>query len=188
MIAPAWIWHRPQFIWNASASVPIGLYRVEPGNGIGVADIALVMPPEPLASFVAARGYLPNGVPLLKRVLALGGQTVCRRRTAIVVGGVTYGHARGRDGRGRALPVWQGCYVVAGDQVFLMNWDAADSFDGRYFGPLPLTSVIGRAVPVWTFDHALPAPNASNDSVPGDLAQGSHYPSSTLTKGALQWP
>jgi len=31
-----------------------------------------------------------------------------------------------------------------------MNPDAADSLDGRYFGPLADTTVIGRATPVWT--------------------------------------
>jgi type IV secretory pathway protease TraF len=31
-----------------------------------------------------------------------------------------------------------------------MNWQSADSLDSRYFGPLPTSAVIGRAVPVWT--------------------------------------
>jgi type IV secretory pathway protease TraF len=31
-----------------------------------------------------------------------------------------------------------------------MNWQSPDSFDGRYFGPLPASTVVGRAVPVWT--------------------------------------
>ena len=31
-----------------------------------------------------------------------------------------------------------------------MNWQSADSLDGRYFGPLPVKSIIGRAVPLWT--------------------------------------
>jgi conjugative transfer signal peptidase TraF len=166
---PAWMGHRPQFIWNASASVPTGFYRVEPADRIDVADIAVVVPPMPLADFLAERGYLPNGVPLLKHVLALGGQTVCRHGTAIVVRGVTFGHARERDSRGRALPVWQGCRVIANGEVFLMNWAAADSFDGRYFGPLPLTSIIGRAVPVWTTVRTSPAPNTTGDPAPGEL-------------------
>ncbi|GLS40208.1 peptidase S26 [Mesorhizobium tianshanense] len=173
---PAWIGHRPQLTWNVSASVPIGLYRVEPYRRIGVADVAVIMPPKPLADFMARRRYLSKNVPLLKRVLALSGQTVCRRRTAIIVGGVIYGHAREHDSRGRALPVWQGCRVIAGDEVFLMNWDAADSFDGRYFGLLPLTSIIGRAVPVWTFGHPFSAPNASNDPVGGELARARSTP------------
>lgn len=158
VFAPVWAGHRLRFIWNASASVPTGLYRVKPANRIHVSDIAVIMPPEPLSSFLAARGYLPNGVPLLKRVLALGGTTVCRQGTAIIAYGATFGHARERDSRERGLPVWQGCHFITGDEVFLMNWDAADSFDGRYFGPLKLTSIIGRAIPVWTTDRTVPAP------------------------------
>jgi conjugative transfer signal peptidase TraF len=161
VVAPVWIDHQPQFIWNASASVPIGLYRVEPANRIDVADIAIVVPPKPLAGFLAERGYLPKGVPLLKRVLALGGATVCRQGTAIIAYGVILGHARERDSRGRPLPVWQGCRVIADGDAFLMNWDTADSFDGRYFGPLPLTSIIGRAIPVWTNDRISPVPDDS---------------------------
>jgi type IV secretory pathway protease TraF len=31
-----------------------------------------------------------------------------------------------------------------------MNFDVPDSVDGRYFGPFPRGSVIGRVLPVWT--------------------------------------
>jgi type IV secretory pathway protease TraF len=31
-----------------------------------------------------------------------------------------------------------------------LNADVPTSLDGRYFGPLPLSSVIGRALPLWT--------------------------------------
>ena len=31
-----------------------------------------------------------------------------------------------------------------------MNPGVPDSLDGRYFGPLPASSIIGRAVPLWT--------------------------------------
>jgi type IV secretory pathway protease TraF len=55
-----------------------------------------------------------------------------------------------RDRSGRPLPDWQGCRVIATGDVFLMNWDVPDSLDGRYFGPIPVSSVIGRAVPLWT--------------------------------------
>ena len=60
-------------------SVPVGLYRVQPAAKLVVADLAVAMPPEPLATFLADGGYLPHGVPLIKRILALSGQTVCRR-------------------------------------------------------------------------------------------------------------
>lgn len=154
MVAPVWSGHAPRVIWNASASVPIGLYRIDPADRIAVTDLVIVMPPEPLASFLDERGYLPRGVPLLKRVLALGGQTVCRNGPDIIAYDARYGAARAHDTRGRPLPVWQGCRVITENAVFLMNWDAPDSFDSRYVGPLPLASIIGRAVPIWTRDDA----------------------------------
>jgi type IV secretory pathway protease TraF len=73
---------------------------------------------------------LPRGVPLLKRVLALPGQTVCRNYLAVMIDGVVMSFARERDHRGRPLPVWQGCQLIAEGQVFLMNLQSADSLDG----------------------------------------------------------
>ncbi len=140
----------PILIFNASASVPIGFYRVQPVGTLHVADLVVVMSPAPLASFLAERGYLPKGVPLMKRVLALPGQAVCRSGRMVTVDGMVMGEALDHDRRGRDLPVWQGCRVVAAGEVFLMNRRSGDSFDGRYFGPLPASTVIGRATPIWT--------------------------------------
>lgn len=139
-----------RFIWNASASVPIGLYRIVPADQIKVTDLAVVMPPDDLATFLETRGYLPRGVPLIKRVLALGGTTVCRSGSAIVAYGMSYGEVRLEDTRGRPLPVWQGCRQLSDGEAFFMNWDSPDSFDSRYFGPLTLSTVVGRAIPLWT--------------------------------------
>jgi conjugative transfer signal peptidase TraF len=140
----------PRYIWNASSSVPLGLYRVQPATQLAVTELVAVRPPDLLAVFLDLNGYLPIGVPMLKRVLALSGQTVCRNGLTIAVDGVDVGEARERDGRGRPLPAWQGCRVIADGDVFVMNWQSADSLDGRYFGPLPASAVIGRAVPLWT--------------------------------------
>jgi conjugative transfer signal peptidase TraF len=140
----------PRYIWNASQSVPVGLYRLQPMSKLTVTELVAVQPPDLLAAFLDLNGYLPTGLPMLKRVLALPGQTVCRNGLTIAVDGIDVGQAYERDGRGRPLPVWHGCRVIADGDVFVMNWQSADSLDGRYFGPLPASAVIGRAVPVWT--------------------------------------
>jgi conjugative transfer signal peptidase TraF len=142
-----------RYVWNASASVPVGLYRLRPAGELVVGELVAVQPPEPLATFLADGGYLPRGIPMLKRVLALPGQTVCRDRYAITVDKVEMGVTRERDSRGRPLPVWQGCRVVAEGEVFLMNWQSADSLDGRYFGVLLTSAIIGRAEPLWTVEE-----------------------------------
>jgi conjugative transfer signal peptidase TraF len=140
----------PRYIWNASESVPIGLYRVHPTGRLAVSQLVAVEPPEPLATLLADRRYLPRGNPLLKRVLALPGQTVCRDQLVVTVDKIEIGTAREHDRGGRPLPIWQGCHVIADGEVFLMNWRSADSFDGRYFGALPTSSIIGTAEPLWT--------------------------------------
>jgi conjugative transfer signal peptidase TraF len=140
----------PLYIWNASESVPVGLYRLQEVGQLDVTELVAVRPPEPLATFLALNGYLPSGLPMLKRVLALPGQTVCRTGLTIAVDGIEMGQARERDGPGRPLPVWQGCRTLGAGEIFVMNWQSADSFDGRYFGPIPASAVIGQAIPLWT--------------------------------------
>ncbi len=140
----------PKFIWNASASVPIGLYAIRPAGTLQVTELVVVRPPDALASFLDERRYLPKGVPMLKRVLALPGQAVCRTDRTITVDGIAMGDALDRDRSGRPLPVWQGCRRIPAGQVFLMNWQSEDSLDGRYFGLLPATTIVGRADPLWT--------------------------------------
>jgi conjugative transfer signal peptidase TraF len=152
LIAPTVLETPPLYVWNSSESVPIGLYRVQRADILFVTELVAVQPPEPLATFLDLNGYLPAGLPMLKRVLALPGQTVCRRGITVSVDAIEIGEARDRDGRGRPLPKWRGCRVVGEGELFVMNWQSADSLDGRYFGFLPASAVIGRALPVWTWE------------------------------------
>ena len=147
---PAILRPAPLLLWNASASVPIGLYAVRPAGSLAVGELVAVAPPPGLASFLAARGYLPVGVPLLKHIAALPGQIVCRVTDTITVDGNAIGTVLERDHLGRKLPDWHGCLILAEGDVFFMNPAAPASLDGRYFGPLPAATIVGRAVPLWT--------------------------------------
>ena len=151
--SPVLLHPAPRLIWNASASVPIGLYAVRPAGVLQVGELVIVAPPDYLVDFLDERHYLPRGAPLLKRILALAGQTVCRSGRTITVDGAVMGEALDRDHFGRLLPVWQGCHRVADDEVFLMNRQPADSLDGRYFGALPAAAIVGRAEPLWTLSE-----------------------------------
>lgn len=139
-----------KLMWNASASAPIGFYTIDFAAPFEVTDLVAVDAPEPFATFMAERGYLPKGVPLLKRVLGVPGQIVCRSNLTITVDGIEVGAALERDRIGRALPGWQGCRRIHTGEVFLMNWQVRDSLDGRYFGLTSTDQIIGRAVPLWT--------------------------------------
>lgn len=142
-VLPAWL------IWNASASVPLGLYWVERPTGLDIGDLVAVMPPAPLAAFMVTRGYIGADVPLLKHVAGLPGQLICRSGGTVTVDGVVLGEALPRDRLGRDLPDWQGCRLLQDGEIFLMNREVRDSLDGRYFGSLQADAVIGRAHPIW---------------------------------------
>lgn len=135
--------------WNASASTPIGLYRLDPPHGLKVGELVAAMPEKPLADFMVGRGYIGRDVPLLKHVAALPGQEVCRIGHSVTVDAVPLGDALDRDRLGRPLPIWQGCQRIAGGQIFLMNPSVRDSLDGRYFGPIPARTVIAQATPLY---------------------------------------
>jgi conjugative transfer signal peptidase TraF len=140
----------PKFVlWNASASVPPGLYLLRSPYPLHSNELVVATPPAPLAKFLAARGYLPAGVPLLKHVAALRGQTVCRVAHTITIDGHAIAFARDDDHRGRLLPAWKGCRTLRAGEVFLLNPNIPDSFDGRYFGPLSAAAITARAEPLW---------------------------------------
>ncbi|WP_457797071.1 S26 family signal peptidase [Methylocystis sp. S23] len=145
-LAPATPW----LVWNATASTPTGLYALQATGRLRAMQLVAVRPPEPIVSFLADGGFLPKGVLLLKHVLALPGQNVCRAGAVVMVDDVDVGEARDRDRRGRPLPSWTGCRKLRVDEVFLMNPTVQDSLDGRYFGPILIASIVARAVPIWT--------------------------------------
>jgi conjugative transfer signal peptidase TraF len=138
----------PRIIWNASHSVPIGLYRVDfqaPGRD----DLALIRLSPSLAGLANRRGYLHDTDYILKPIAAAAGEQVCRIGLAIVVHGVVAAIARRQDGANRPMPVWQGCRRLSPGELFLLS-ASPDSFDSRYFGPIARPDVIGRAKPIWT--------------------------------------
>ena len=140
----------PRLVWNASASAPIGLYRIDPERDPPLGALVAVTPPEHLGQWMAERGYLGKDVPLLKHVSAKAGQRVCRIGAVVTVDARPAAVARDRDGMGRPLPVWRGCRRLAVGELLMLNPDHADSMDGRYFGPLPASTVLGRATPILT--------------------------------------
>lgn len=137
-------------VWNTSASVPTGLYWIRAKQHRYIGERVAIEPPPELRQLLAERGYLPVGMPLLKRVAAVSGQRVCRFAHGITIDGELIGIARSFDQRGRPLPTWFGCRRIGPDELFVMNPAAPDSFDGRYFGVISLRTVIGRATPIWT--------------------------------------
>jgi len=139
---------RPRLVWNATASVPIGLYSVSPATRIGAGDLVIARPPAAVTALAAQRRYLPAGVPLVKRVTALPGDRVCAVGDRLFTPHGPVAHRLRHDGAGRWLPWWSGCGRLAAGRYLLMS-DVPGSFDGRYFGPSDRSEIIGKARPLW---------------------------------------
>ena len=112
LAAPLMTGKAPLLFWNASPSVPRGLYGID-RTPPKVGDLVLIRLPAPWAAFAARRGYLPRGAFLIKPVAALAGDTVCRRSVRISVRGKLAGRAHSADASGRPLPSWHGCRTRA---------------------------------------------------------------------------
>ena len=138
----------PRLVWNASASAPIGLYRVYPDAPARAGDMVVARLAARYRALAAKRHYLPANVPLVKRVAAVAGSQVCAEGRTILVDGRPVAVRQWSDHRGRSLPWWEGCVPLRGRELFLLT-DAPDSFDGRYVGITEDSEVVGRAVLLW---------------------------------------
>ena len=143
---------------NLTPSHSLGLWRIVPlDRAATVGDLVFVCPPRnAVFEQAVARGYLRRGLcpdwvgPLIKIVAAGEGQRVAVGRSVAIDGQpLEHSDVRPVDGEGRALLPWPGGVVPPGHLYIHSSF--AGSYDSRYFGPVPVEGVLGRAVPVLTF-------------------------------------
>lgn len=132
-----------KLVYNASASAPIGFYWIDQVSVLR-GDTVLIRLPEHVRELVESRLYLPPNVPLIKRVMGIKGDKICRKGQEVMINNVSVLVALSEDDQGQKLPVWRGCTTLGLDSFFLLQ-NHPKSFDGRYFGPLDRTLIIGRA-------------------------------------------
>lgn len=144
---------------NWSSSAPLGLYSTHKPSAIAKDDLVVVCLGRALASTGRARGYLPAGScpggtsPILKQVISTAGDEIELRSDAILVNGhvVHRAPARSADSHGRPLahtPL--GRRLVGGGEIWVLGVCRERSWDSRYFGALPLSSIVRVARPLLT--------------------------------------
>jgi conjugative transfer signal peptidase TraF len=139
----------PLLLYNPSASAPLGWYRIEAIDGISRGELVVANLPNEAAEFAAQRGYLPSGIPVIKTVRALEGDWVCQADGLLQINGIPAVRALPADKAGRPLPSpWKTCQQLQSDEVLLLSDRTPDSFDGRYFGRVLKTDILGKAIPL----------------------------------------
>jgi conjugative transfer signal peptidase TraF len=138
----------PILLWNASPSIPIGLYMTA-NQAPAKEHLAIIRLPDVARALASARGYLPAGALLIKPVAAVSGDVVCRRGPLISINARLRAIASTTDKRKRFLPRWHGCRTLRASELFVLS-PAGGSFDSRYLGPIEHGNVLGTAVAIWT--------------------------------------
>ncbi len=145
---------RVRIVFNPTASVAPGWYRIDVSHdarALQVGAIVLARLPRTAAVLAAQRGYLPDGVPVLKRVGAVAPQRVCVSEQRVAVEEAQVAVVLAHDGAGRPLPSWPHCRRLLPGELFLLGDAHPASFDSRYFGPVNADAVLGIARPLWTW-------------------------------------
>jgi conjugative transfer signal peptidase TraF len=143
---------------NTTPSEPLGLWRIVSLNrSVLPGDTVFVCPPDNATMREARqRGYLRPGLcpggfgPLIKTVVAVAGHRV-DVTDRVAIDGVPIPRSRiiERDAQGRSLRHDQSGMVRPGE-VYLHS-DFIGSWDSRYFGPAPVSGVLGLAQEVLTY-------------------------------------
>jgi type IV secretory pathway protease TraF len=114
-------------------------------------ETILMRCPKGFEKYLYGRKWLPEGWPLFKTVGAVPGDTFCVSRELFTVQGKTVGPVYQTDREGLPLPVLRGCRAVRENHFLPVATGLKSSFDGRYFGTVPVSLIIGTARPVLTF-------------------------------------
>jgi conjugative transfer signal peptidase TraF len=157
--------HAMHIGFNVTDSMPVGFYRFGSlDRPVRAGDIVELCLPENVARVGLERGYLDRGscptgaLPLVKIVVALGGDTVDITSDGISVNGhLLPGSApQARDTHGRPMPRQDfGKRQLPEGTVWLWTPNPR-SWDSRYWGPIAASNVIARAtlllaVEPWSF-------------------------------------
>jgi len=140
-----------ELVVNTSPSMPSGLYWIARDAPMERGSVVLFAPPDGVRELIYGRGWLREGMPLLKTVGGLAGDTYCARDGRFVVAGDDVGPVFPRDSQGLPVPQLVGCRRVGADE-FLPVASALDrSFDGRYMGAVSVRNVLGVGRALVTF-------------------------------------
>ena len=137
---------------NLTGSEPRGVYLQRPFDGaLRRGDLVFMKCPPESEKYVYGRKWLPNGWALLKTVRGTPGDCFCVFDYGVYVEGKRLGPVFSVDRQGLPLPVIRGCRIIQANHFLPIATGNENSFDGRYFGAVPDSLIIGKAVPVISF-------------------------------------
>lgn len=136
--------------YNTNQSAPKGFYLIQNPKPLEKGQYVIIPVPEVVTAIIEGRAWFQPGTPLLKKVGALPGDTVSINTNGIFINDAYIGPVLSEDRQGLPLPQIRGTYTLK-DGEFLPISTYERSFDGRYFGPIPIENITYQVAPLLTY-------------------------------------
>jgi conjugative transfer signal peptidase TraF len=145
---------------NLTPSVPVGLYVADHHIGeVKRGQLVSFLPHNVAARYGFQRGWIKPGGTYIKRVGAIAGDMVCVDKNLTVATNASgrlgtlerIGPVAEVDRNGRPLPhELEGCHRVPAGYFLPVGDGLPNSYDGRYYGFVPVLVVQATLSPMWT--------------------------------------
>ena len=141
----------PTLLLNLTPSLPKGVYKLEPVTDIKKGEIVAFRPPARVYRALGTRAWLNEEKLFIKPIGATTGDTVCNKGNVLLVNQDRELLVSHSDSQGQKLPRLEGCRTVGSREFLPISTHSPRSFDGRYFGPIPTSGIVGKATPLFTW-------------------------------------
>ncbi|WP_162896448.1 signal peptidase I [Cysteiniphilum halobium] len=134
------------FIQQLTPSMPEGWYFTYPQLDYHKGDSVVFIPNQQTENYILARKWLPKGIPLLKEIVGVAGDSLCIKNQNVYINGQWIGKVYKTDGQGNILPMFRFCGTIPKDSYFMQGVANPHSFDSRYYGLVNKAQIMSKAV------------------------------------------
>lgn len=134
------------FHYNKTPSLSIGLYCEVPFERIEKDDLVLLEIPESVKTMVLERKWMEENELLLKKVGAIEGDVFNISDKQLEINNSYIGPVYEVDSQNRPMPVLRGTFEVSPGHILPIATNVSNSFDGRYFGTVPVSAVKAKVI------------------------------------------
>ena len=138
--------------YSATASMPRGFYLIIPTKKIARHDIVEFIPPSNVRDLIKEQHWTPDSGLIIKYVFAIPKDHVCIKNQIVWVNGKKVSHVYKSYAKNKPLPQARICNKLKENQYLLLSTKSDRSFDSRYFGVVSSQEILGRAVPIFTYN------------------------------------
>lgn len=138
--------------FNETSSLPTGFYVKVPSKNYQRGDYIVYEPTEEVKKIIVKNGWGVAKYDFLKKVGAVAGDTysISSSNLTFEINGEYVGKVFETDNKGKELPKLRGKFKVEEGYVLPIA-TSARSFDGRYSGTIPESSIKAKVIPICTW-------------------------------------